>query len=188
MSSSNQDFLNNESELNKKLKIQAEETLRTEEDLAQLIKIRDEQKRKAEKVQRLRNGYVCLHVCVSNPIQYLRDRVVMTEIVKKLVEAVSRLDEDIEHVRSQIHSTNESDPQHTARNLNTRMQEIRTQNAALCLERLAKEVVCEHLSDKRCPLEQQLQIIKPPQMVTETDLSRILTELDESDKLRRAEH
>lgn len=110
----------------------------------------------------------------------------MTETVKKLVEAVSHLDEDIEHVREQIRSINESDPQHTAKNLNTRMQEIRTQNAALRLERLAKEVVYEHLSGRRCPLKQQLQIIKAPQ--TETDLSRILTELDESDKLKRGEH
>lgn len=70
MSSSRQEFLQNESELNKKLKIQVEETLRTEEELAQLIKIRDEQKRKAEKIQRLRNGYVRLHVYLiqSNPM------------------------------------------------------------------------------------------------------------------------
>lgn len=49
-----------ESALTEKLNVQVNETLQTESSLAELVKKRDENKRKAEQIQRLKIGLVVL--------------------------------------------------------------------------------------------------------------------------------
>jgi hypothetical protein len=103
----------------------------------------------------------------------------LTETIKKLVEATARLDSDIEEVREQIRLSNESDPQQTARNLSTRLDELRVQNVALNLERRAKEAVYDHLSGQRRPPKRQLKLVTESDIAQEIDLAKVLAELNE---------
>jgi hypothetical protein len=103
----------------------------------------------------------------------------MTETIKKLVEATGRLDLDIEQVREEIRLCDESDPQQSARDVSTRLDELRVQNASLQLERRAKEVVYEYLSGQRCPPKRQLKLVTESEIAQEIDLAKVLADLNE---------
>lgn len=51
---------NDESALNEKLNVQVNETLQTENSLSELVKQRDESKKKAQQVERLKGGWVII--------------------------------------------------------------------------------------------------------------------------------
>jgi hypothetical protein len=105
----------------------------------------------------------------------------MTETIKKLVEATTRqLDVDIEEVKEQIRISQHADPQQTARDLSSRLDELRTQNLALHLERQAKEAICDYLSGNPPSMpQQQLKLVSAEEIAKEKDLSKILDELNE---------
>lgn len=56
----------NESELDDKLSAQIQQTLQTENELASLVKQRDESKQKSDQIQQLTSGYVYFVLVLFN--------------------------------------------------------------------------------------------------------------------------
>ncbi|KAI6237260.1 hypothetical protein M3Y95_00246400 [Aphelenchoides besseyi] len=151
-----------ESTLSEQLTAQIADTLKTERELAVLVKQRDEWKRKAEQIQKLQEG----------------NKGVMTETIHKLVNATRHLDLNIKKAEENIRMYTETDPQQTARDIRNKSDEIRSLNTTLRLEREAKVAVCNFFTAQRNRKGRQLPIITETEINNKKNLNEILEQLE----------